>query len=125
MFLTRMPRCVRSVLKNLRPFNFKAIRSDILGAIFQRLIAPEERHKFGQFYTHEDIVDVVNAFCVRKGSDAVLDPACGSGSFLVRAYHRKAWLGFFGEPSGADLTTLWFRYRSIRRSLGNIESGRT
>lgn len=87
----------RSVLENLRPFNFKAIRSDILGAIFQRLIAPEERHKFGQFYTHEDIVDVVNAFCVRKGSDTVLDPACGSGSFLVRAYHRKAWL----DPSAS------------------------
>lgn len=87
----------RSVLENLRPFNFKAIRSDILGAIFQRLIAPEERHKFGQFYTHEDIVDVVNAFCLRKGSDIVLDPACGSGSFLVRAYHRKAWL----DPSAS------------------------
>jgi type I restriction-modification system DNA methylase subunit len=22
----------------------------------------------------------------------VIDPSCGSGSFLVRAYHRKAWL---------------------------------
>jgi len=82
----------RSVLENLRPFNFKAIRSDILGAIFQRLIAPEERHKFGQHYTHEDIVDVINAFCIRRGDAVVLDPACGSGSFLVRAYHRKAML---------------------------------
>ncbi len=82
----------RSVLENLRPFNFKGIRSDILGAIFQRLIAPEERHKFGQHYTHEDIVDVINAFCIRRADSVVLDPACGSGSFLVRAYHRKALL---------------------------------
>jgi len=83
----------RSVLENLRPFNFKEIRTDVLGGIFKRLIAPEERHKFGQHYTNEDLVDVVNAFCIRKAEDAVLDPACGSGSFLVRAYHRKAWLG--------------------------------
>jgi methylase of polypeptide subunit release factors len=81
-----------SVLENLRPFNFKEIRTDILGGIFKRLIEPEERHKFGQHYTNEDLVDVVNAFCIRKGDDKVLDPACGSGSFLVRAYHRKAHL---------------------------------
>jgi len=55
-----------SVLENLRPFNFKEIRTDILGGIFKRLIAPEERHKFGQHYTNEDLVDVVNAFCVRQ-----------------------------------------------------------
>jgi hypothetical protein len=86
------PDAWRAVLENLRPFNFKEIRTDILGGIFKRLIEPEERHKFGQHYTSEDLVDVINAFCIRKAEDNVLDPACGSGSFLVRAYHRKAWL---------------------------------
>ena len=82
----------RSVIQNLEPFNFKLIPTDILGHIFQRIIEPEERHKFGQHYTNEDLVDVVNAFCIRGAEDNVLDPACGSGSFLVRAYLRKAWL---------------------------------
>jgi|GEM_PF-206230 len=82
----------RSVLGNLEPFNFKLIPTDILGGIFRRIIDPEERHKFGQHYTSEDLVDVVNAFCIRRAEDNVLDPSCGSGSFLVRAYHRKAWL---------------------------------
>src|SRR5207249_7863807 len=81
----------RSVLENLRPFNFKEIRTDILGGIFKRLIAPEERHKFGQHYTNEDLVDVVNAFCIRDRKSVVMDPASGSGSFVVRGYHRKAW----------------------------------
>lgn len=82
----------RSVLENLRPFNFKEIRTDILGGIFKKLIAPEERHKFGQHYTNEDLVDVVNAFCIRHAEANMLDPAGGSGSFVVRGYHRKAWL---------------------------------
>ena len=86
------PEAWRAVLENLRPFNFREIRADILGGIFKRIIEPEERHKFGQHYTNEDLVDVVNSFCIRKAEDVVLDPACGSGSFLVRAYHRKAWL---------------------------------
>jgi hypothetical protein len=82
----------RSVLQNLEPFNFKLIPTDILGGIFRRIIDPEERHRFGQHYTNEDLVDVVNAFCIRHAEANVLDPSCGSGSFLVRAYHRKAWL---------------------------------
>lgn len=86
------------VFINLAEYNFREIAYDIIGGIFQKLISPEERQKFGQFYTNEDIVDVINAFCIRRGGDVVLDPACGSGSFLVRAYYRKAWLS---EHNGA------------------------
>ncbi len=77
---------------NLAQYNFREIPYDIIGGIFQKLISPEERQKFGQFYTNEDIIDVINAFCIRRAGDIAIDPACGSGSFLVRAYHRKAWL---------------------------------
>lgn len=88
----------RSVLENLRPFNFKEIRTDVLGGIFKRLIAPEERHKFGQHYTNENLVDVLNAFCIRHAGANMLDPAVGSGSFVVRGYHRKAWLKHSTAP---------------------------
>jgi hypothetical protein len=77
---------------NLAQYNFREIPYDIIGGIFQKLISPEERQKFGQFYTNEDIVDIINAFCIRRAGDIAIDPSCGSGSFLVRAYHRKAWL---------------------------------
>ena len=77
---------------NLAQYNFREIPYDVIGGIFQKLISPEERQKFGQFYTNEDIIDIINAFCIRRAGDTAIDPACGSGSFLVRAYHRKAWL---------------------------------
>ena len=82
----------RSVIHNLEPFNFKLIPTDVLGGIFRRLVDPEERHKFGQHFTSEDLVDVVNAFCIRNAEANMLDPAGGSGSFVVRGYHRKGWL---------------------------------
>lgn len=87
----------KGVLQNLAHYDFRQIPFDIVGGIFQKLIAPEERYKFGQYFTNEDIVDVINAFCIRRAGDVVLDPACGSGSFLVRAYHRKAWLSHQGR----------------------------
>ncbi len=80
------------VLTNLGEYDFRQVPHDIVGGIFQKLISPEERQKFGQYFTDQDIVDIINAFCIRRAGDSVLDPACGSGSFLVRAYHRKAWL---------------------------------
>jgi len=77
---------------NLSQYQFRQIPYDIIGGIFQKLISPEERQKFGQFYTNEDLIDIINAFCIRRAGDIIIDPACGSGSFLIRAYHRKAWL---------------------------------
>ncbi|MDI6773966.1 MAG: N-6 DNA methylase [Verrucomicrobiota bacterium] len=82
----------RGVFANLEHYNFRDIPYDIIGGIFQRLIAPEERRKFGQFFTNEDIADIINAFCIHRAGDKVMDPACGSGSFLIRAYYRKGWL---------------------------------
>src|SRR5208337_3052486 len=55
-------------------------------------IGPEERHRYGQHYTGDDVVDLINAFCIRSADATVIDPACGSGSFLVRAYYRKRTL---------------------------------
>ena len=34
-------------------------------------------------------MDLINSFCIRNGDETVMDPACGGGTFLVRAYARK------------------------------------
>ena len=59
-------------------------------AIFlNELISPDERHKYGQYYTRVEVVDLINSFGIRSGAESVMDPACGGGTFLVRAYARK------------------------------------
>jgi type I restriction-modification system DNA methylase subunit len=79
----------RGALRGIEAYDFSHISSDIVGRIFQRLISPEERHRWGQHFTGDDAVDLINIFCIRNPDDTVLDPACGSGSFLVRAYYRQ------------------------------------
>lgn len=115
------------VIRAVEKFSFDQIPTDVLGGVFQKLIGPEERHKFGQHYTDEDIVDVINAFCIRRAEADVLDPACGSGGFLVRAYYRKAQMpgkpehhelleGLYGcdiNPFPAHLATINLAARSI------------
>lgn len=82
----------RDLLKSVDQFDFTQINYDIIGPIFERLISPEERHRYGQHYTKPEIVDLINAFCIRQHDAAVLDPACGGGTFVVRAYNRKRYL---------------------------------
>ena len=82
----------RGLLTGIEAVDFRNVPSDVVGRIFQKLIGPEERHRYGQHFTGDDVVDLINTFCIRSGRDAVLDPACGSGSFLVRAYYRKKHL---------------------------------
>ena len=100
----------RGLLRGIESVDFREVPSDVVGRIFQKLIGPDERHRYGQHFTGDDPVDLINAFCIRAPSDAVLDPACGSGSFLVRAYYRKRHLGphrphldLIGELFGCDI----------------------
>jgi hypothetical protein len=79
----------RGLLRGIESVDFREVSSDVVGRIFQKLIGPEERHRFGQHFTGDDVVDLINGFCIHNAADSILDPACGSGSFLVRAYYRK------------------------------------
>ncbi|MHB1054175.1 MAG: HsdM family class I SAM-dependent methyltransferase [Thiobacillus sp.] len=79
----------RSLIDQIHEFDFSKLDYEVVGSIFERLIGPEERHKYGQFYTRVEVVDLINSFCIQAGDAKVLDPACGGGTFLVRAYARK------------------------------------
>jgi len=79
---------IRELVSILRQYDFSKL-SDIIGPIFERLIPKDERHNLGQYFTNPDVVDIILKFCLRREDDKVLDPACGAGTFLVRAYQHK------------------------------------
>ncbi len=88
------PEVVRAVkeLANVltKRYNFSTLSYDVIGRIFERLIPDQERHSLGQYFTSADIVDFILRFCLKHENDKVLDPACGAGTFLVRAYQHKS-----------------------------------
>ena len=79
----------RRVLDHLSVFDLSTLGYDIVGRIFERLIEPHERYRWGQHYTSPDVVDIMVSFAIPDGAGRVLDPAAGGGTFLVRAYERK------------------------------------
>lgn len=87
--------------------DFSKLGYDIVGRIFEHLIPQDERHKYGQYFTRSDIVDLILRFCMPQDEDAlVLDPACGAGTFLIRAYRQKKMLNQRMSHQKI-LSTLW------------------
>ena len=80
------------LISSIDRYDFTALQYEVVGLIFQRLISPEERHKYGQYFTKPTIVDFIHGFCLRDAHAVYYDPATGGGTFPVRAYARKRYL---------------------------------
>jgi len=85
---SRLVETLNDFIEEIGTYNLARIRSDILGRVYEDLIPEDERHRLGQYYTPPPIVDLIIELCVKSPNDVVLDPGCGSGSFLVKAYHK-------------------------------------
>ena len=67
-------------------FRLQDIRVDILKALYESLIDPETRHDLGEYYTPDWLAArMVAAVVERPLEQRVMDPACGSGTFLFHA----------------------------------------
>ena len=58
----------------------------------EALTATAEQRRLGQFFTTDDVADLILKFCLRDPTDKVFDPSCGDGVFLRRAYEQKRLL---------------------------------
>ena len=80
---------VRQVAAETARFSLTDVETDVLKVLYESLVDPEERHDLGEYYTPDWLAGRV----VAQAMDAplaqrVLDPACGSGTFLFHALRR-------------------------------------
>lgn len=81
-------------LHRLSRFNFAGVDSDIIGTIYNTYVSRKEKREKGQYYTPTEIVNYILDEVGYIGKAMIgsqkrlLDPACGSGSFLVTAAKR-------------------------------------
>jgi len=75
---------------HLAAFHFTPTTSDPLRTLYHRLIPGKARHAGGEYYTPdwlaEHLLDMVGY--PEAGGIRLLDPACGSGTFLIAAIRR-------------------------------------
>lgn len=77
---------VRRIMAHVRRFRLREVDSDVLKILYESLIDRDERHGLGEYYTPDWLAaKVVRNAVDRPLEQKVLDPACGSGTFLFHA----------------------------------------
>jgi type I restriction-modification system DNA methylase subunit len=79
---------VSYILDRLGEHDFSKITKDILGRAYEQHISEKERKALGQFYTPDFVIDYILDRVGVSPNKSILDPACGSGGFLMKAYDR-------------------------------------
>ncbi|HEY8125408.1 MAG TPA: N-6 DNA methylase [Methylocystis sp.] len=85
---------VRRIMTHVRRFRLAEVESDVLKILYESLIDRAERHGLGEYYTPDWLAaKIVKATVSAPLEQRVLDPACGSGTFLfhaIRHFLREA-----------------------------------
>ena len=101
------------------------VAPDMLGRVFEGLMDPEQRHRSGTYYTPASLVaqlvdaaiDVHARHCsVPLAEMTILDPAVGSGAFLLGALERVALL-----TRGPGESAATARRRVLSRNLFGVD----
>jgi type I restriction enzyme M protein len=82
------PKIVYNVVEHLQALAINKIDLDTKGVAFERFMQDFFKGKMGQFFTPRQVVQ----FCIKMlhpdKSELILDPACGSGGFLLNAMDK-------------------------------------
>jgi type I restriction-modification system DNA methylase subunit len=88
-------------------YDFNIIPVELISNIYEILLGSEKRNRYNAFYTPQYLVNYildasVSPFVRDYGSCKVLDPACGSGIFLVESYRRMVEKELRGDQFTED-----------------------
>jgi len=84
----------RTTIKRLhglfQNYDLSKLSEDVLKSLYQELVDPATRHDLGEFYTPDWLAHkLINYFMDINPEGNVLDPSCGSGTFLYLAIREK------------------------------------
>lgn len=78
------------VIGELQPYSLMDSDRDAVADAFETFIGPSLKGAQGQFFTPRNVVQLVAEMVRPTTHDRVIDPACGSGGFLVECL-RRLW----------------------------------
>ncbi len=77
---------IRALARRIAKFDWRDAPADIAAALYETVIPPEERRTLGEYYTPDWLARVmVRELVTDPLNQRVLDPACGSGTFIAEA----------------------------------------
>ena len=84
------PLTLAFAVSRLQKYNLLKTPADAKGVAFQTFVHAKLRGERGEFFTPYPIIELAVKMLDPKDDEAVLDPACGSGTFLIEAM-KHVW----------------------------------
>lgn len=78
----------RRIVKELESYNLSTVSEDIKGLAFEKFLGTTFRGELGQFFTPRAIVNFMIKVLDPQEDEQILDPCCGSGGFIIRAFEH-------------------------------------
>ncbi|MBI2849888.1 MAG: N-6 DNA methylase [Chloroflexi bacterium] len=80
---------VQRISRQASRFKLEDVQTDVLKGLYESLIDTEQRHFLGEYYTPDWLAEKICAEVIDEPLEQrVLDPACGSGTFVFHAVRR-------------------------------------
>ncbi|CAP63711.1 putative restriction endonuclease/methyltransferase (plasmid) [Cupriavidus taiwanensis LMG 19424] len=100
-YFSRLKPAFREINNRIGEYDLTDVREDILKGVYQELVDLDTRHALGEYYTPDWLCEKIVEETRFTETYRVLDPACGSGSFL-----RAAIAKMRNESPQIDATTI-------------------
>lgn len=88
--LTLNPGGLAFAVSALQKYSLSRTEADVKGVAFQTFVGAYQRGDRGEFFTPIPVLRLAIAFLNPRDDQFLLDPACGSGGFLVEALRHVA-----------------------------------
>ena len=74
------------IISELLSYDLSRIGQDVFKGVYQELVDPSDRHDLGEYYTPDWLCEkIIKEIIPSDKIVSILDPTCGSGSFLYAA----------------------------------------
>jgi hypothetical protein len=87
---------LRGLAGSLIVYNLSQINEDLFKQLYQNLVDPSTRHDLGEYYTPDWLAELTLEEINYQFGQSLLDPSCGSGTFLFSAIRRLIAQGVIG-----------------------------
>jgi len=95
------PLTLAYIVGQLQKYSLIRTKADVKGTAFQTIVYAHQRGERGEFFTPYPILELATTMLNPKDGELILDPACGSGGFLVFAMDH-VWNNFEKQRTDLD-----------------------
>ncbi|MPZ36326.1 MAG: N-6 DNA methylase [Rhodospirillales bacterium] len=109
-----LSRTVEWSLFRMARFDFATARGDLMSGVYDRFLDRKQRKEQGEYYTPPTIARyILDRLDLAESAD-ILDPACGSGTFLIERYRQVV-----GEDADRGIAEYAEARRAVESLYGN------